>query len=257
MRLRALLLTVALLVPGCGGGSGPSDPPTPREILIVSIARSDRSLPASETLEGYLAFFYDRDRETLLSAAVTVDRINPNGSVFSRMLGTQITPGIVPGIGYSEGINVDPGLRFQLRATVTRPDGGEFQVTSAIQTVPTDFVIEVPDEVVAGDPLPVSWSVTAAEKVNVAVDGGVFSEHVAAGLGAFTIPASATAGRPPGELKVQLTAYNTFYEPLGAAISSLTEAGATAEKFRGIDNVEGGVGVFGGAFTLGEIVTVR
>jgi hypothetical protein len=56
---------------------------------------------------------------------------------------------------------------------------------------------------------------------------------------------------------VHLTAYNTFYEPLGAAISSLSDAEAAAERFRGIDNVAGGVGVFGAAYTLGHSVTVR
>jgi hypothetical protein len=116
----------------------------------------------------------------------------------------------------------------------------------------------VPDEVVAGQPFEVTWNVSGAQMVNVSVDGGVFSDHVAAGLGAYTVPGSATAGRPPGqEIEIEITAYNTFYEPLGAAISTLSDAEAAAEKFRGIDNVDGGVGVFGGAYTLGELVTVR
>ena len=103
-----------------------------------------------------------------------------------------------------------------------------------------------------------TWSVSGAERVNVAVDGGVFSEHMAASLGAFTIPASAFTGRPAGEIvDVEITAYNTFYEPLGAAISTLSEAESAAQKFRGIDNVSGGLGVFGAAFTLGHMVTVR
>jgi hypothetical protein len=257
MKVPAFLLAAVLLVPGCGG-SGPSDPPAPREVLVVAIARSDRSTPTSETLEGYLAFFFDRDRETLLSAEAIVDRFDSDGSVFSRELRTLITPGVVPGSGYSEGINVDPGLRFQLNATVTRPDGSNLPVTSAMVTVPSAFEIDLPDEVVEGESLPVTWSVTGAEKVNVAVDGGVFSAHVPASQGAFTIPASAFVGRPQGEeVKVQITAYNTFYEPLGAAISTFEDAEAAAEKFRGIDNVVGGVGVFGAAFTLGHVVTVR
>lgn len=258
MRVRALLPLAALLVPACGGGSGPVDPPTPREILVISIARSDRSLPEDETLEGYLAFFFDRDRETLLSAVATVDRINPDGSVFSKVMGTEITPAVVPGVGYSEGINVDPGRRFQLHATVTRQDGSQVLVTSSEVAIPTDFSVDIPDEIVAGQPFPVTWAVTGATMVNVSLDGGVFSEHVAASLGGFTIPPTATMGRPAGEpLNIELTAYNTFYEPLGAAISTLSDAEAAAEKFRGIDNVDGAVGVFGGAYTLGKDVTVR
>lgn len=259
MRLRALLLTAALVAPGCSGGSaGPTDPQNPREILVIAIARSDRSLPSEDTIEGYLAFFFDRDRDVLLDAVAVVDRVNPNGSVFSRELGTEITPGVVPGVGYSEGINVDPGRRFVLNAAVTASDGRTIQVTSDTTVVPTDFEIQIPEEVVAGEGLPVTWSVSGAERVNVAVDGGVFSEHVAASLGAFTIPASAFAGRPEGELvDVEITAYNTFYEPLGAAISTLSEAETAAQKFRGIDNVSGGLGVFGAAFTRGHMVTVR
>ena len=258
MRLRALLLTAALVASGCSGGSGPTDPPNSREILVIAIARSDRSLPSEDTLEGYLAFFFDRDREVLLDAVAVIDRVNPDGSVFSRELGTEITPGIVPGVGYSEGINVDPGRRFVLDAMVTASDGSTIQVTSDTMTVPADFEIQVPDEVVAGEGLLVTWSVSGAERVNVAVDGGVFSEHMAASLGAFTIPASAFAGRPGGvSVDIEITAYNTFYEPLGAAISTLSEAEAAAQKFSGIDNVSGGLGVFGTAFTLGQMVTVR
>ncbi len=258
MRLRALLLTAALVASGCSGGSGPTDPPDSREILVIAIARSDRSLPSEDTLEGYLAFFFDRDREVLLDAAATIDRVNPDGSVFSRQLGTEITPGVVPGVGYSEGINVDPGRRFVLGAVVTASDGSTIQVTSDTTAVPTDFEIEIPEEVAAGEGLHVTWSVTGAERVNVAVDGGVFSEHMAASLGAFTIPASAFIGRPAGQLvDVEITAYNTFYEPLGAAISTLSEAESAAQKFRGIDNISGGLGVFGAAFTLGHLVTVR
>jgi hypothetical protein len=258
MRLRAFLLTVALAAPGCSGGSGPIDPNNPREILVIAVARSDRSLPSEDTLEGYLAFFFDRDREVLLDAVAVIDRVNPDGSVFSRELGTEITPGVVPGVGYSEGINVDPGRRFVLDAIVTASDGSTFRVTSDTMAVPTDFQIQIPDEVVSGAGLAVTWSVSGAERVNVAVDGGVFSEHMAASLGTFTIPASAFAGRPAGEpVDVEITAYNTFYEPLGAAISTLSEAEAAAQKFSGIDNVSGGLGVFGAAFTLGHMVTVR
>lgn len=259
MTPRALLLTAALVASGCSGGSGgPTDPDGPREILVIAIARSDRSLPAEDSIEGYLAFFFDRDREVLLDAVAVIDRVNPDGSVFSRELRTEITPGVVPGVGYSEGINVDPGRRFVLDATVTSPDVGSIRVTSDTTAVPTDFEIQIPDEVAEGDGLPVTWTVSGAESVNVAVEGGVFSEHMAASLGAFTIPASAFAGRPPGEqVDVEITAYNTFYEPLGAAISTLSEAESTAQKFRGIDNVSGALGVFGAAFTLGHMVTVR
>jgi hypothetical protein len=257
MRVPALLLTAVLLVPGCSG-SGPTVPPDSREILVIAIARSDRSLPPEDTLEGYLAFFFDRDRETLLNAVAVVDRMNADGSVFSRELRTPITPGLVPGVGYSEGINVDPGRKFQLEATVTTFDGSTIQVSSDMATVPADFEIEVPAEVDAGDPLSVTWSVTGAESVNVSVNGGVFSAHAPASQGAFTIPASAFAGFLPNEaVNVEITAYNTFYEPLGAAISSLSDAEAAALKFQGIDNVDGAVGVFGAAFTLGHMVTVR
>ncbi len=260
MTPRALLLTAALVASGCSGGSGagPTDPTNPREILVIAIARSDRSLPSGDSIEGYLAFFFDRDREVLLNAVAVVDRVNLDGSVFSRELRTEITPGVVPGVGYSEGINVDPGRRFVLDAEVTASDGSTIQVTSDTTAVPTDFEIEIPEEVVEGEGLPVTWSVSGAERVNVAVDGGVFSEHMAASLGSFTIPASAFAGRPAGEqVDVEITAYNTFYEPLGAAISTLSEAESAAQKFRGIDNVSGGLGVFGAAFTLGHMVTVR
>lgn len=258
MRVRPTLLAALLLASGCGGGSGPVDPSDSPEILVIAIARSDRSLPAEETLEGYLAFFFDRERETLLDAVAVIDRFNPDGSVFSRELRTPITPGIVPGVGYTEGINVDPGRQFQLEATVTTADGGTIQVESDLATVPSSLAIIVPEEVVAGQSLPVAWSVTGAERVNVAVDGGVFSAHVPANQGSFTIPASAFEGRPPGErVNVEITAYNTFYEPLGAAIGSLSNAEAAAENFRGIDNVDGAVGVFGAAFTLGHEVIVR
>jgi hypothetical protein len=258
MRVRSTLLAALLFASGCGGGSGPIDPSDSREILVIAIARSDRSLPPEDTLEGYLAFFFDRDRETLLDAVAVIDRMNPDGSVLSRELRTPITPGLVPGVGYTEGINVDPGRKFQLEATVTTADGGTIQVVSDMATVPSALEIDIPAEVVAGDPLPVTWSATGAERVNVAVDGGVFSEHVPASQGSFTIPASAFAGRPQGEaVNVEITAYNTFYEPLGAAIGSLSNAEAAAQKFRGIDNVGGAVGVFGAAFTLGHEVIVR
>jgi hypothetical protein len=258
MSARALLLTAVLALSGCGGGGGPIDPPTPREILIIAVARSDRSVPVEQTLEGYLAFFFDRDREILLPATAIVDRVNGDGSTFSRELRTTITPGVVPGNGYSEGINVDPGLRFRLRATVVRSAEDTISITSDLVTVPSNFVIDIPDEVPTGGTLHVTWSVTGAESINVAVDGGVYSAHVPAAQGAFTIPGSAFAGRPAGEeVMVHITAYNTFYEPLGAAISSLSDAEAAAEKFRGIDNVAGGVGVFGAAHTLGHAVTVR
>ena len=245
MRVRALLLAGILLVPGCGG-SGPSDPPEPREVLIVSLARRDRS--PMESLEGYLAFFFDRDTEVLLTAAPII-----NG----RAVDLVFEPGLVPGPAYSEGINVDPGQTYQLTAQVERPGTGTFQVASAPVTVPTDLVIDVPDEVDAGGTLAVTWSVSGAEMVNIAV-GAVYSAHVPASQGQHTIPNVAFAGRPSGQLvEIEITAYNTFYEPLGAAISTLSDAEAAAEKFRGIDNVTGGVGVFGAAFTLGHVVTVR
>jgi hypothetical protein len=260
MRVRSALLAALLFASGCGGGSGagPLDPSEPREILVIAIARSDRSLPPEETLEGYLAFFFDREREILLDAVAVIDRVNPDGSVFSRELRTPITPGLVPGVGYAEGINVDPGRKFRLAATVTAADGGTLQVVSEMVTVPSALEIDIPAEVGAGEPLPVTWSVTGAERVNVAVDGGVFSEHVPAAQGSFTIPASAFAGRPVGEgVNVEITAYNTFYEPLGDALNTLTSAEAAAQKFQGIDNVDGAVGVFGAAFTLGHEVIVR
>lgn len=260
MRVRSALLAALLFASGCGGGSGagPLDPSEPREILVIAIARSDRSLPPEETLEGYLAFFFDREREILLDAVAVIDRVNPDGSVFSRELRTPITPGLVPGVGYAEGINVDPGRKFRLAATVTAADGGTLQVVSDMVTVPSALEIDIPAEVGAGEPLPVTWSVTGAERVNVAVDGGVFSEHVPAAQGSFTIPASAFTGRPVGEgVNVEITAYNTFYEPLGDALNTLTSAEAAAQKFQGIDNVDGAVGVFGAAFTLGHEVIVR
>lgn len=258
MRVPSTLLAALLLASGCGSGSGPIDPSDSREILVIAIARSDRSLPQEETLEGYLAFFFDPERRTLLDAVAIIDRTNPDGSVFSRQLSTEIRPVIVPGVGYAEGVNVDPGRKFQLAATVTASDGSTIQIVSDMTTVPSVFEIDIPAEVVAGEPLPVSWSVTGADRINVAVDGGVFSEHVPASQGSFTIPASAFVGRQPGVgVNVEITAYNTFYEPLGGAISSLLDAEAAAQEFRGIDNVDGAVGVFGAAFTLGHEVIVR
>jgi hypothetical protein len=246
MRIRTLLFTAVLFVPGCSGGSGPVDPPQLREVMIVSLARRDRS--PVQSLEGYLALFFDRDEETLLTAAAVV-----NG----RPVDVVFEPGIIPGPAYSEGINVDPGKTYQLTASVTRPGSATIQVTSALVTVPSELVIDVPDEVVAGQPLTVTWSVTGAEKVNVAVEA-VYSQHIPASQGSLTIPGSVFAGRPPGQqLEIEITAYNTFYEPVGAAITTLSDAEAAAEKFRGIDNVDGGVGVFGAAFTLGHVVTVR
>lgn len=245
MKIRAFLLAALVFAPGCGG-SGPSDPPEPREVLVVSLARRDRS--PMDSLEGYLAFFFDRDTEVLLTAAPVI-----NG----RPVDLVFEPGIVPGPAYSEGINVEPGQTYQLTADVNRPGTGTFQVTSAPVAVPTDLVIDVPDEVDSGGTLAVTWSVAGAEKVNVSV-GAVYSAHVPASQGQHTIPDSVFAGRPSGqEVEIEITAYNTFYEPIGAAISTLSDAEATAEKFRGIDNVTGGVGVFGAAFTLGHVVTVR
>jgi hypothetical protein len=246
MRVRAFLLAALLSAPGCSGGSGPIDPPDPREVLIVSLARRDRS-PVDD-LEGYLVLFFDRDTEVLLSASPII-----NG----RPVDEEFLPGIVPGPAYSEGINVDPGETYQLTADVDRPGTGTFQVTSAPVTVPSDLVIGVPDEVDSGGTLTVTWSVDGAEKVNVAVEA-IYSIHVPASQGQLTIPDSVFAGRPSGQqVEIEITAYNTFYEPLGAAISTLSDAEAAAEKFRGIDNVTGGVGVFGAAFTLGHVVTVR
>lgn len=246
MRARDLLLVALVLAPGCDGGSGPSDPGEPREVLVVGLARRDRS--PTESLEGYLAFFFDRDTEVLLDAAPVV-----NG----RPVDVVFEPGIVPGPAYSEGINVDPGRTYRLTADVERPGTGTIEVESATVTIPSDFTILVPDEVDAGGTLEVSWTVTGAQMVNVSV-GSVYSSHVPASQGELTIPDSAFAGRPSGEqVEIEITAYNTFYEPLGAAISTLSDAEEAAEKFRGIDNVAGGVGVFGGAFTLGHIVTVR
>jgi len=177
MRVRVFLLAALLSAPGCSGGSGPSDPPDPREVLIVSLARRDRS---AESLEGYLAFFFDRDTEVLLSASPVI-----NG----RPVDLVFEPGIVPGPAYSEGINVDPGETYQLTADVNRPSTGTFQVTSSPVTVPTDLVIGVPDEVDSGGTLAVTWSVSGAEKVNVAVEA-VYSIHVPASQGQLTIPDS-------------------------------------------------------------------
>lgn len=245
MRARAFLVTALLALPACGGG-GTTDPPEPREVLIVSLARRDRS--PVQSLEGYLAFFFDRDTERLLTAAPIVNG-RPVDQIFE--------PGIVPGPGYTEGINVEPGRAYQLTGSMTRPGFGTIPVSSAQVVVPSDLVIQVPDEVVAGQTLAISWSVTGAEKVNVAVES-VYSQHVPASQGALTVPDSVFEDRPPGQqVEIEITAYNTFYEPLGAAINTLSDAEAAAEKFRGIDNVAGGVGVFGTAFTLGHVVTVR
>src|SRR5688500_11616920 len=61
---------LALLVMACGGGStGPS--PVDQPILVVGLARLDQS--TGQTLTGYLALFYDVDRDSLLTAQVRVN----------------------------------------------------------------------------------------------------------------------------------------------------------------------------------------
>lgn len=236
----ALLLAMA----ACGdGGTGPDDAlPGGDRLLAIGVARQDLS---PDPLEGYLAFFYDLDGDSLLTAAAAI-----NGTP----LMSSFAPGIIDGLLYFQGADITSGTPYQLAATVETPDG-PVDVRSAPEVVPALFDIDVPASHAAGQSLTVRWTATPdAEKVNVAAGSG-FTIDVPASQTSVTIPAEAFAGIEAGTLlEIEVTAYNTFYASVSAGIGSLTDAEALAGRLAVVDNVDGAIGAFGAATTVGGVV---
>lgn len=243
--LAALALAVALACGG-GGGGGPVGPPTPTRVLAVGIVRRD--LSPYQNLEGYLVFFFDIDEQRLLSARATI-----NGKAVQDSL----LPGTVPGPIYARGTGVRSGEQYSLVADVDTPEGNR-SVTSSEVTAPDSFGMEVPETQVIGQPMTVTWDPTPdAQRINVAV-GSAYETDLPASQHSVTIPASAFVGMPPGgQVEVEVTAFNVFYVSITGGINGLQDAKAFAERFSGVDNVDGAEGVFGAATTVGRMVTLQ
>lgn len=244
---RTAALPLAVLL-ACGGGSGGDvvTPPMQTRILVVGLARQD--LSPVQSLEGFLVFFYDLDRQQLLSARPMV-----NGFALQDSL----EPGIIPGWIYAKGANVRSELEYRLSAKVFTPEG-ERDISSTAVRTPAPFQVQVPETAPADQPLTVRWDpITDAEKINVSL-GSHFETDVDPSTTSLTIPASAVKGVPPGTpLEVEVTAYNVFYVSIAGGINSLQDAEAFAQRFNDVDNVDGATGAFGGATTVGAVVTIQ
>ena len=243
---RTALSTVAaaLAFAACGGGTTGPGGADPSRVLAVGVARQDLS---PDPVEGVLAFFFDLDADRLLSAQATI-----GGDPVSDSL----APGIVEGQIYLEAIDVMSGDSFRLSATV-QTALGPVQVTSTPVVVPAAFEIEVPENHPLGQPLTVRWTgVVGADRVNVAAGSG-FTIDVAPAAGSVEIPSAAFDGLAPGEIEIEVTAFQTFYAPVSAGIGSLTDAETFADELGPVDNIEGAVGAFGAATTVGAIVMLE
>lgn len=245
--LRTFARAAAVVLAACGGGStGPGDPVEATRVLVIGVARQDAS--PDQPAEGYLAFFYDLDADSLLRAEVAI-----NGTTLS----SPFAPVIIDGLLYFQGAQVTSGTPYQLAATVETPEG-PIDVRSAAEVVPALFAIDVPVSHAPGQPLTVRWTATPdAEKVNVAAGSG-FATDVPASQTSVTIPAEAFAGIEAGEtLEIEVTAYNTFYAPVSAGINSLADAETLAGRLAVVDNIDGALGAFGAATTVGALVTIE
>ncbi|CAN5298328.1 hypothetical protein BH18GEM1_BH18GEM1_20210 [soil metagenome] len=243
-----VLALAGLALAACGGGAtGPGgDALEPTRILAIGVARQDAS--PDQPAEGYLAFFYDLDADSLLRAEAAI-----NGTTLS----SPFAPVIIDGLLYFQGAEVTSGTSYRLAARVETPEG-PVDVQSAAEVVPSLFGIDVPARHTSGQPLTVRWTATPdAEKVNVSAGSG-FAIDVPASQTSVTIPAEAFAGIEAGEtLEIEVTAYNTFYAPVFAGINSLANAETLAGQLAVVDNIEGALGAFGAATTVGALVTIE
>ncbi|MFN2384547.1 MAG: hypothetical protein ABR559_09875, partial [Gemmatimonadota bacterium] len=225
---------------------GSTDPPQPSEVLVVGLARNDES-PRDQS-EGDFAFFFDLEADRFLSGTARVN---------NQVLDQSFLPGVKPGPLYFNTAGVVEGRKLQLVATIAGTDG-TIEVTSDSVRVPTSFSLTIPTTHTIGQPLPISWGATPdAEQINISVGSG-FETDVPASQRSFTIPASAFTGLTPGQtIEIEVSAFNVFYISLATGISDVQDAEAFAERFRTIDNINGAMGAFGAATTVGALVALQ
>lgn len=243
--VRPAIFALATLA-GCSDGTGP-DPTI--QLLVVGVVRHDASPRGA--LEGGIAFFFDRDRERLLTADAVI--VGPE----TWELSDSVNPGVVPGPIYHRAPRIRPGERWRLLATVFAPVR-DIQIQSTEELVPAEFEVRAPAVHPAGQPLTVEWDpILDADRINVAAGSG-FETEIDVGATSFTFPASAFQGIAPGtEIEIEVTAFNNFYVSIAGGISSLEKAEEFTERFLQNDNVDGASGVFGAATSMGVVVTIQ
>lgn len=243
-RTGSAVLIPALLLGGCNGG-GTTDPsPTP-SLIVVGMARLDRS--PEQAFSGLVAFFYDPDQRRLLLGAAQINDLPLDRPPFE--------PGIVPGPIYWNLPEVDPNRAYRMTASV-QTSSGVVQVTSHEVVVPASFEIQAPAQHPRGQPLTIQWDpVPNAQAFNIVVVGTVFEAEVPGSATSFTIPAGALANLDSSEIEV--TAYNGFYVSLNVGISSLNDAEQAAQRFTQAQNLTGARGSFGASNTAGVVVTFQ
>jgi hypothetical protein len=244
---------LAFLLMACGGGStGPQ--PVDQPILVVGLARLDQSM--GQTLTGYLALFYDVDRDSLLTAQVRVnarvlDCPPPTCGTFEA--------GAVPGPIYFRGSIVKADTVYQLVATIHSPEG-DIEVVSANVVAPSLFEVTAPSTHAANQPLLVTWEpVTNASAFNITVVNTGFQTEVSGTTTSVTLPASAFTGLQPGQVvEIEVTAFNGFYVSF-ADIATLGDAEEAILRFTESENITGNGtrGTFATATTIGVTVTIQ
>lgn len=248
LRLRNKALLPLLLLTACGGG-GTGPDPVDFPIIVVGIARLDRS--PVQSLTGYMAFFFDVDRNILLEGTVQVNQLQ---------ITQTLEPGIVDGPIYFRGSTVRANDAYQMVATIQAPEG-PIQVTSAIVSAPAVFTMEAPATMGLGQPITATWSpVSNAEKFNVTVTNTGYEAELPGSATSFTIPASAFAGLQAGaQVEIEVTAFNAFYVSLASGISDLGDAEEAILRFTEAENItgNGARGSFGASTTIGTIVTLQ
>lgn len=241
------LLPLLLLTACGGGGTGPD--PVDLPIIVVGIARLDRS--PTQSLTGYLAFFFDVDRNILLEGTVQVNQLP---------ITETLEPGIVDGPIYFRGSTVRAGDAYQMVATIQAPEG-PIQVTSAIVTAPAVFTVQAPTTLALGQPITVTWSPVAnAQFFNVTVTNTGYEAELPGTSTSFTIPTAAFAGLQSGAVvEIEVTAFNAFYVSLASGISDLGDAEEAILRFTEAENItgNGARGSFGASTTIGTLVTLQ
>jgi hypothetical protein len=221
---------------------------------VVGLARLDQS--PVQSLTGYLAFFYDVDRDSLLTAQVRVnarvlDCPPPTCGTFEA--------GAVPGPIYFRGSIVRADTVYQLVATIHTPEG-DIEISSEPVVAPSLFEIQVPAAHPANQPLLVTWEpVTNASGFNITVISTGFQTQVSGSATSVTLPASAFTGLQPGAVaEIEVTAFNGFYVSF-ADIASLDDAEEVLLRFTESENItgNGARGTFATATTIGATVTIQ
>lgn len=253
MLVRRPAWLLALLLVACGGGStGP--PPVDQPILVVGLARLDQS--PVQSLTGYLAFFYDVDRDSLLNADVRVnarvlDCPPPECGTFQA--------GAVPGPIYFRGSIVRADTVYQLVATIHSPEG-DIEISSAPVVAPSVFEVTAPAMHAANQPLLVTWDpVVNAGAFNITLINTGFVVELPGTATSVTLPASAFTGLQPGEVaEIEVTAFNGFYLSF-ADIATLDDAEEAILQFTESENITGNGtrGTFATATTIGATVTIQ